>query len=448
MKLPCLCMLLIYLLHLSGATKQTCPKSASSCDQCIQSGPECVWCSAPHADIRCHTLKGLQRSHCDKSYIYNPQGEVQVVRNESSTDPAEDKTLILQPQELSFFLRSGVSQSFPLTISMPTEQPITELILDTSNVPEVLNITFSSIMKGTPPSIQVTVEAAQCPSKKDSSNQNKTGPWSVHIRPRGFSLSVKLEITLQCECNCTGNREENSPACSNSGALVCGQCECYQSYAGNRCQMISDSFWSRDERFCRSGENAPLCSGRGKCVEGFCECERRANPQERYSGEYCECSNFDCPRYRNRMCSGHGRCECGSCVCDDDWIGEDCGCSMDTASCMASNQMVCNGRGNCECGACRCDPPYLGQTCEFCPTCTSPCEEHAACVECRAFGTGEKMNTCDTQCDYLTVNVVKHNGFPPASKTNRLCRMRTHHGDCFFYFTVPSGGRSTVAKEC
>lgn len=49
----------------------------------------------------------------------------------------------------------------------------------------------------------MTAEAAQCPSESDDSdqNQNRTGPWSVYITPRGFSLSVKLEITLECEYN-------------------------------------------------------------------------------------------------------------------------------------------------------------------------------------------------------------------------------------------------------
>lgn len=47
----------------------------------------------------------------------------------------------------------------------------------------------------------MTVTAAQCPSERDDLNQNRTGPWPVHIIPRGFLLSVKLEINLECEYN-------------------------------------------------------------------------------------------------------------------------------------------------------------------------------------------------------------------------------------------------------
>lgn len=49
----------------------------------------------------------------------------------------------------------------------------------------------------------MNVDAAQCLRDKDDSNQmqNRSGPWSVHITPRGFSLNVKLEIALECEYN-------------------------------------------------------------------------------------------------------------------------------------------------------------------------------------------------------------------------------------------------------
>ena len=81
-KLLCLCLLLA-LLCPSWARKQTCLTSASSCDQCVQSGPECAWCTAPDSDVRCHSMKGLRRAGCPKRHIYNPQGLVQVVKNES-----------------------------------------------------------------------------------------------------------------------------------------------------------------------------------------------------------------------------------------------------------------------------------------------------------------------------------------------------------------------------
>ncbi|KAM6936120.1 uncharacterized protein PEZ65_006340 isoform 3-T4 [Lycodopsis pacificus] len=308
-----LCLLLVALCpSWAEQQQQQCLTSANNCDECIQSGPACAWCIGPHANTRCHTVKGLRRAGCRRSDMYNPQGRVQVVKNDSSTGPANAKALSLQPREVSLRLRPGVSQSFPLTITMPTDQPITELTMVTSPVPAGVNITFSNIMNENPLVVQVTVEAAQCPSERDDLTQNRTGPWPVHITPRGFALSVKLEITLECP-------------------------------------------------------KAPVCSGRGKCEEGFCMCDVRMIPEERYSGQYCECNNFDCPYHNGRICGGHGRCECGRCRCDDDWTGEDCICTMESASCLSKNQKLCDDKGMCQCGVCKCERPYGGRTCEDFP---------------------------------------------------------------------------------
>ncbi|XP_051263847.1 integrin beta-1-like [Dicentrarchus labrax] len=451
-KLLCLGLLLAQL-GPSRAKQQTCLTSASNCDECMQSGPECAWCTAPHSNVRCHTLKGLQRAGCRKRYTYNSQGGVQVVRNDSSSEPVSPEAVFLQPQEFSLRLRPGVRQSFPLTITMPTGQHTAELAMDTTPVPAGVNVTFISSVNGNLLVVQVNVEAARCPSESDDSSQmqNRTGPWSVHITPRGFSQSVKLEITLECQCDCTRNREENSLGCSGRGALVCGQCECNKPYFGQQCQRDTDLFFSSNEDACRSGPNAPVCNGRGKCVEGFCECENRVNPTERYTGQFCECSNFDCPYHNDRICGGHGRCECGDCLCDDDWTGEDCSCSMETASCMANNQKLCNDRGMCQCGICVCEPPYTGPTCEDCPVCQGPCQQHAECVECRAFGTGAKKDRCDQECGYLIVTMVETKQDVP--QTTAFCKMRSRDDSCVFYYTfsnLPSEGRSTVVrtKEC
>lgn len=362
--------LLLVMPSLSLTSGQKCSTSDSSCNQCIQSGPECAWCTAPNSNIRCHTVKGLQRAGCHKSHIYKPQSSVQVIRNDSRTDIADAKTIFLQAQELAIHLRPGVSQSFPLSISIPNDHPTTDLTLDTSNVPAGLNITFSSITTGNPLLVQVTVEAAQCPSKSDISNQNSTAPWSVQITPRGFAKSVTLEVTLQCQCSCTENREENSPTCSSHGALVCGRCVCYQPYVGNLCQIDITSFESENEDSCRSRPGAPVCSGRGVCVSGMCHCNQRENP-EKIRGQFCECTNFDCPYHENRICGGNGICECGMCRCYENWTGSDCSCSTETASCVAKNQQLCNGRGNCVCGKCQCLPQYQGPTCEDCPVCVA-----------------------------------------------------------------------------
>lgn len=113
-----------------------------------------------------------------------------VILNFCRTDIADAKTMFLQPQELAIHLRPGVSQSFPLSISMPSDHPTTDLTLDTSNVPAGLNITFSSITTGNPLLVQVrkkkkilsnTISCRKkmfllvCPPKSNYSNNSSSG---------------------------------------------------------------------------------------------------------------------------------------------------------------------------------------------------------------------------------------------------------------------------------
>lgn len=87
---------------------------------------------------------------------YDTGARLQWLLNFYSTEPANAKALFIQPQEFSLRLRPGVSQSFPLTITMPKDQPITELTMDSSPVPAGVNITFSSITNGNPSVVQVS----------------------------------------------------------------------------------------------------------------------------------------------------------------------------------------------------------------------------------------------------------------------------------------------------
>ncbi|XP_055084194.1 integrin beta-1-like [Periophthalmus magnuspinnatus] len=328
----------------------------------------------PLYKTRCNTMKMLQRAGCTSSQVYNPRGELTIKRNV----PADARSIFLEPQQLSLNLRPGVNLVFSLKITTPRYQP--DLTLETTAVPETVNITFKEISSENPMVFEVKVKADKCPSNDDSNQpQNKTGPWSVDIKTNIFPQSVNLDISLDCQCECLNKQELNSPACNGHGRLVCGVCLCQMPYSGSYCQTDSTSTMNDD--YCRSGPNAPVCSGRGFCEEGFCICEKRQNPNEKYFGQFCECSNFDCPYNNGRICGGRGMCQCGQCICEGDWAGEDCSCTMDSAPCMAENQMICSGRGTCVCGRCNCEPPYTGPTCEFCPTCQNRCQDNASCVE-------------------------------------------------------------------
>lgn len=52
-------------------------------------------------------------------------------------------------------------------------------------------------------------------------------------------------------------------------------------------------------------DSSPICSGRGECVCGTCECNfRRGNSEEKYSGKWCQCDDYNCPFYDGALCGG------------------------------------------------------------------------------------------------------------------------------------------------
>lgn len=101
------CLFLLLPLLLSGqAKKQTCLKSASTCSECILSGPQCVWCTDSGLKRRCHTLSALKRAGCDPHHVYNPQGRVHVIRNESKYGKTRIYPLTIQATEAAEYIQT------------------------------------------------------------------------------------------------------------------------------------------------------------------------------------------------------------------------------------------------------------------------------------------------------------------------------------------------------
>lgn len=197
--------------------------------------------------------------------------------------------------------------------------------------------------------------------------------------------------------------EPASRDCSGNGSLdPCGQCICDKNFFGNKCECFySETLkWgpqntSASLALCTPDDvpDANICSGRGDCRCGYCRCNpiSKSRPDERYSGQYCECDDFSCPYHNDKLCGGHGRCVCGKCECHQNYIGEACECSTSQDMCKSSNGRICNGQGSCICGKCECDAGsmYSGPTCEDC----TPIVEKAS-YKCNNRGS---LNACD-QC--------------------------------------------------
>uniref|UniRef100_A0AAV2MFJ3 Integrin beta subunit tail domain-containing protein n=1 Tax=Knipowitschia caucasica TaxID=637954 RepID=A0AAV2MFJ3_KNICA len=358
----------------------------------------------------CNTAKRLQRGGCSR--VYNPRGELTITRNE----PADGRSIQLEPQEMSVSLRPGVNLLFPIKVR--TQEPL--LQLEASGAPEGLNITFRKRTATDGPVFEVSLKVEECPP------QNQTGPWSVHIRPSGFSHGAKVEINVDCGCSCLDRPEPHSPHCSLHGTFTCGLCTCDPLYVGARCGTHVSSLEedaNDPEAPCRKGPGAPVCSGKGLCEDGYCVCNELENSSGRFSGRFCECNNFECPLRNGSLCGGQGDCECGQCVCMNGWTGDDCGCSMDPAPCRSENQLI-------------------GPLCESCPTCSNRCQDHSSCAECKVFQT----HRCEEECRLYTVSLVDTVDDLPAPR----CRMFSRQDSCVFHFSYSSSKHLTVtkSKEC
>ncbi|XP_061587812.1 integrin beta-1-like isoform X2 [Cololabis saira] len=323
-----------------------------------------------------------------------------------------------------------------------------EVILENSKLPEGVSITYKSICKdgavgtgengrkcldisfGDEVHFNISIEAQKCPL------HGKTEV--ITIKPLGFNEEVEVVLNFICDCQCAANGEPNSAKCDGNGTFECGACECNEGRMGRVCECSKFDEWAEvGDANCRNGPD--ICSNNGDCVCGHCECKKRDNPKERYSGQFCECDNFNCDRANNKLCGGHGRCDCRVCVCDRHYTGSACDCSLDTSTCLAKNGQICNGRGNCVCGSCRCtNSNFQGPTCELCPTCPGVCTEHKDCVQCRAFQAGERKDRCEQECSYFELVKVKGRDKLPVPTDQSFplshCKERDAN-DCWFYFT-------------
>ncbi|XP_030631799.1 integrin beta-1-like [Chanos chanos] len=326
-----------------------------------------------------------------------------------------------------------------------------EVILENSKLPEGVAISFlshckngrsetgengrkcSDISIGDEVMFDVAITAKGCPGQGKSE--------TIKIKPQGFTEEVEIVLNFICECECHETGIPNSPLCHHgNGRLECGACRCNEGRVGKSCECSTDEVNTEDmDANCRMNNGTDICSNNGECICGTCECKMRENPAEIYSGRFCECDNFSCERSNGSLCAGHGRCECRVCICDANYTGSACDCPLDPTPCLAGNGHICNRRGTCECGVCKCsDPKFKGPTCEICDTCPNVCMEIKDCVECLAFNSGVKKDTCAQDCNLFKITKVKDKDSLPRL-TDQTCKQRDVDG-CTLYFAFSAHG--------
>ncbi|XP_072795680.1 integrin beta-4 isoform X1 [Vicugna pacos] len=274
---------------------------------------------------------------------------------------------------------------------------------------------------------------------------------NIHLKP-SFSNGLRMDVDIICDlCACELQKEERSPRCSSHGDFMCGQCVCNEGWSGKTCNCRTGSL-SDLEPCLREGEDKP-CSGRGECQCGHCVCYGEG----RYEGPFCEYDNFQCPRTSGFLCNDRGRCSMGQCECEPGWTGLSCDCPLSNATCIDSNGGICNGRGYCECGRCHCNQQslYTDTTCEinYSAIRLGLCEDLRSCVQCQAWGTGEKKGRTCKECSFKVKMVDE---LKKAEEVVEYCSFRDEDDDCTYSYTVEGDGapgpNSTVLvqrrKDC
>ncbi|OCT62976.1 integrin beta-4 isoform X1 [Xenopus laevis] len=276
----------------------------------------------------------------------------------------------------------------------------------------------------------------------------------IILKPSTFTDGLKIDASLICDsCPCELQKELNSAKCSFNGDFVCGRCECRERWMGENCNCSSTD--TKSTQSCIAPESKEICSGRGDCLCGTCQCHSES-PSQQFQGEFCQFNNFQCPRSLGYMCNDRGRCHMGSCVCDAGWEGESCQCPTSNQTCLDRNGGLCSNRGKCVCGRCQCDivSQYTDATCEFSYSLRQlgVCEDLRTCVQCQAWGTGEKKGKT---CEACEISIKMVDELKKVDERTENCTFRDEEDDCTYEYAVDPNavqGNYTVLvknkKEC
>ncbi|XP_061917813.1 integrin beta-5-like [Entelurus aequoreus] len=133
--------------------------------------------------------------------------------------------------------------------------------------------------------------------------------------------------------------------------------------------------------------------------------------------------------------SGRGECHCGECKCHAGYVGDNCNCSTETASCVADDGQLCSGRGHCVCGRCQCTQPgAFGDACQKCPTCPDACDSKRECVECHLLKSGRPSDNQTCQQRVCKDEIVTVDALKTEEPGAVLCVYKTDD-DCVMKFT-------------
>ncbi|KAM8945882.1 integrin beta-4 [Pelodytes ibericus] len=316
------------------------------------------------------------------------------------------------------------------------------------NTPRSMNVSVSSrtakltetgsfqVTRGEVGTFQVKIKAREeIGGKHVCSLPPQDQKGKVLIKPSSFTDGLQIDASIMCDaCPCELQKELDSPKCSKNGHFVCGRCECKERWRGENCSCSTEE--NRETQSCVAPGSQEACSGRGECVCGVCECISESQHHQ-YEGEFCQYNNFQCPRTGGFMCNARGSCYMGACVCESGWEGPGCECPISNQTCLDRNGGLCNNRGKCVCGRCQCDTEsqYTDATCEFTYSLRllGVCEDIRTCVQCQAWGSGEKKGKKCEECD-IKIKMVEE--LKKVNEGTEKCTFRDEDDDCTYHYSV------------
>ncbi|KAM5136085.1 LOW QUALITY PROTEIN: integrin beta-4 [Mantella aurantiaca] len=383
--------------------------------------------------------------------------------------------LLAQHNIIPIFAVTNHSYSYYVELSKYfTMSEIGELKEDSSNIVQLLDLAFKRIRSrmhirdhNTPRSLNIAVSSESAKLTEAGSFQvtrGKVGTFRVNVkaqekvagqdvcnlpqndragkvilRPSTFTNGLEIDASIICDvCPCERQKEMNSPRCHGNGHFACGRCECKDNWRGEFCNCSSGQ--AGDSPSCVAPESDQICSGKGECLCGACQCFADS-PERRYEGRYCQYNTAMCPRVSGFMCNDRGHCYMGGCACQAGWEGPACDCPISNQTCLDRNGGLCNNRGICECGRCRCDSDsqFIDAFCEFSSSLRllGACEDVRTCVQCQAWGTGEKKGK---KCEGCEIQIKMVDELTKVDDRTEKCTFRDEDDDCTYYYTVEGVG--------
>ncbi|XP_034042449.1 integrin beta-2 [Thalassophryne amazonica] len=131
----CLLYFVLMLMYRNGFSQEQeiCSKTViNSCDDCIRSGPYCVWCkqlnftkAGEQEASRCDTKAQLKARGCKDEDIISPTNKLRIIKaTPLSTSFNQQEPVQLNPQEIKLRLRPGLPTTFTLSFKRVQGYPV------------------------------------------------------------------------------------------------------------------------------------------------------------------------------------------------------------------------------------------------------------------------------------------------------------------------------------